>query len=199
MIRMEYPSVNLDDYSGDAKVYALQSQVNSLANALQIVLDSLEDDGNVLTQGIDEVSGKTSELKELTDRESAELRTLIDSKVSASTSTGSGTKANMASSTNLSNLAELTLPDKGVYILVGLARFASNANGRRGLCWGVSATGYYDHALVVVPPVNGAITRIQSVALCTATSENYKVYLNAYHTAGTSLNVDYYWRYIKLA
>ena len=121
--------------------------------------------------------------------------------VSASTSTGSGTKSNMASSANFSNLAELTLPDKGVYILVGLARFASNANGRRGLCWGVSATGYYDHSLVVVPPVSGAITRIQSVALVTATSENYKVYLNAYHTAGsgTQLNVDYYWRYIKLA
>lgn len=121
--------------------------------------------------------------------------------VSASTTTGSGTKSNMASGTNLSNLAELTLPDKGVYILVGLARFASNANGRRGLTWGLSATGNYDHSLVVVPPVSGAITRIQSVALVTATSDNYKVYLNAYHTAGsgTKLNVDYYWRYIKLA
>ncbi len=119
--------------------------------------------------------------------------------VSASTSTGSGTKANMASSTNLSNLAELTLPDKGVYILVGLARFPSNSNGRRGLAWGTSATGYYDHSSVVVPPASGAVTRIQSVAIVTATSEDYKVYLNAYHTAGTSLNVDYYWRYIKLA
>lgn len=121
--------------------------------------------------------------------------------VSASTSTGSGTKANMASSTNLSNLAELTLPEEGVYILVGLARFPSNSNGRRGLAWGTSATGYYDHSSVVVPPASGAVTRIQSVAIVTATSEDYKVYLNAYHTAGsgTQLNVDYYWRYIKLA
>ena len=147
------------------------------------------------------IDNESAELRTLIDNESAELRTLIDGKVSASTSTGSGTKANMASSTNLSNLAELTLPDEGVYILVGLARFPSNSNGRRGLTWGLSSTGYYDHSLIVVPPVNGAFTRIQSVALCTATSKNYKVYLNAYHTAGsgTKLDVDYYWRYIKLA
>ena len=120
--------------------------------------------------------------------------------VSASTQSGSGTVENVATgSTPRKNLATVSLPDEGVYMLVGLARFQTNANGRRGLCWGSTATGYYDHTFVVVPPVNGDITRIQSVGIVTVTSAPFNVYLNCYHTAGTQLDVDYYWRYLKLA
>ena len=119
--------------------------------------------------------------------------------VSASTQSGSGTVENVASGSTRKNLATVSLPDEGVYMLVGLARFQTNANGRRGLCWGSTATGYYDHTFVVVPPVNGEITRIQSIGIVTVTSAPFKVYLNCYHTAGTQLDVDYYWRYIKLA
>lgn len=192
MIRMEYPSVNLDDYTGDAKVYALQSQVNSLANALQIVLDSLEDDGNGFTEDIDKVSGKTSELK-----------TLIDSKVSASIDTGNGTKSSVPSgASNLTNLAEVSL-EEGVYLLLGRVRFPSNTSGRRGAAWASNSTGYFYHSLVVGAPASGGATLMQTMAILTVTSDTapYTAYLNCYHTAGASnpLDVEYYWRYIKLA
>lgn len=119
--------------------------------------------------------------------------------VSASADGGSGTKSNVATGSTRKNLATVSLPDAGVYLLIGLARFDSNSNGRRGLTWGSTATGYYDHSLVVVPPVNGEITRIQSMAIVKVTSAPTDVYLNCYHTAGSPLNVEYYWRYIKLA
>lgn len=193
MIRMEYPSVNLDDYSGDAKVYALQSQVNSLANALQIVLDSLEDDGNGFTEDIDKVSGKTSELK-----------TLIESKVSASVDNGSGTKSSVPSgASNLTNLTEVSLDEEGIYLLLGRVRFASNTSGRRGAAWASNSTGYFYHSLVVGAPANGGATLMQTMAIIEVTSNTapYTAYLNCYHTAGASnpLDIEYYWRYLKLA
>lgn len=119
--------------------------------------------------------------------------------VSASAQGGSGTKSNVATGTTLKNLTSVTLPDAGEYVLIGLARFDSNANGRRGLAWGTSATGYSDNTSVVVPPASGGATRIQSMAIVTVTSAPFNVYLNCHHTAGTSLDVDYYWRYLKLA
>lgn len=119
--------------------------------------------------------------------------------VSASAQSGSGTKSDVATGTTIKNLTTVSLPDAGVYMLIGLARFDSNSNGRRGLAWGSTTTGYFDNSLVVVPPVNGAITRIQSMSIVNVASAPYNVYLNCYHTAGTQLNVDYYWRYIKLA
>ena len=120
--------------------------------------------------------------------------------VSASADGGSGTKSNVATGTTLKNLTSITLSDAGVYLLMGLARFPANANGRRGLGWGSNSTGYFDNSLVVVPPVteSNGITRIQSMAIVTVAS-SLDVYLNCYHTAGSSLSVDYYWRYIKLA
>lgn len=119
--------------------------------------------------------------------------------VSASTTSGSGTVENVATgATPRKNLTSIYLSDAGVYLLIGLARFETNSNGRRGLAWGTTPTGYYDHSFVVVPPASGDITRIQSMAIVTVTS-TLDVYLNCYHTAGTSLDVDYYWRYIKLA
>lgn len=147
------------------------------------------------------IDNESAELKTLIDNESAELTTLIDSKVSASVDDGSGTKSNVATGTTIKNLTTVSLPDVGVYVLIGLARFPANANGRRGLAWGSNSTGYFDNSLVAVPPVteSNGITRIQSMAIVTVTSAPLNVYLNCYHTAGTQLNVDYYWRYIKLA
>ena len=120
--------------------------------------------------------------------------------VSASVDGGSGTKSNVATGTTLKNLTSVTLSDAGVYLLLGMARFPANANGRRGLAWGSNSTGYFDNSLVVVPPVteSNGITRIQSMAIVTVVS-SLDVYLNCYHTAGTPLNIEYYWRYIKLA
>ena len=120
--------------------------------------------------------------------------------VSASVDDGSGTKSNVATGTTFKNLTSVTLSDAGVYLLLGLARFPANANGRRGLAWGSSTTGYFDNSLVVVPPVteSNGITRIQSMTIVTVAS-SLNVYLNCYHTAGSSLNIEYYWRYIKLA
>lgn len=120
--------------------------------------------------------------------------------VSASVDGGSGTKSNVATGTTLKNLTSVTLSDPGVYMFLGLARFPANANGRRGLAWGSTSTGYFDNSLVVVPPVteSNGITRIQSIAIVTVAS-SLSVYLNCYHTAGTPLNIEYYWRYIKLA
>ncbi len=146
------------------------------------------------------IDNESAELKTLIDNESAELTTLIDSKVSASATSGSGTVSNVATGTTIKNLTSVTLSDAGVYMLIGLARFPANANGRRGLAWGSTTTGYFDSSLVVVPPVteSNGITRIQSMAIVTVAS-SFNVYLNCYHTAGTQLNVDYYWRYLKLA
>lgn len=191
MIRMEYPTVNLDNYSGDAKVYALQSQVNSLANALQIVLDSLEDDGNGFTQDIDEVSGKTSEVSEKLSEVTNALsnHTVFDS--------GELTAVSVESSTALTNLANVTLT-KGTYILVGRAIFEKNANGRRGLAWGSQEFTYFGVALVVEAPASDGTTLLQTVLTINITDDTYQMRLNGYHTAGTRLNVTPRYRILKL-
>ena len=119
--------------------------------------------------------------------------------VSADVDGGSGTATSVASGTTLKNLCIKTLTEVGVYLLIGLARFDPNSTGRRGLTWGSTNTGYFDNSLVVEAPASGGATRIQTMAIVKVASAPLIVYLNCYHTAGTSLNVDYYWRYIKLA
>ena len=124
--------------------------------------------------------------------------------VSASVNTGNGTKSNVPSgASNLTNLAEVSLDEEGVYLLLGRVRFASNTSGRRGAAWASNPTGYFYHSLVVGAPANGGATLMQTMAIIEVTSNTapYTAYLNCYHTAGASnpLDVEYYWRYIKLA
>lgn len=191
MIRMEYPSVNLDDYSGDAKVYALQSQVNSLANALQIVLDSLEDDGNGFTEDIDKVSSKTSEVNErLTEVSNALSNHVV-------TDSGDLEAVSVVSGTSLTNLASVTL-NKGTYILIGLAGFASNTTGRRGLAWGSQDYSYYGVSLVVEAPASGGNTRLQTILPMAVAEDGYQMNLNCYQTSGSDMNVTSRYRILKL-
>lgn len=124
--------------------------------------------------------------------------------MSASITTGNGTKSSVPSgASNLTNLAEVSLNEKGIYLLLGRVRFASNTSGRRGAAWASNSTGYFYHSLVVGAPANGGATLMQTMAIIEVTSNTapYKAYLNCYHTAGASnqLDVEYYWRYIKLA
>ena len=44
MIRMEYPKTDISNLSDHDKIIALKNQVDMLANNLQIVMDSIEDD-----------------------------------------------------------------------------------------------------------------------------------------------------------
>ena len=122
--------------------------------------------------------------------------------VSASVSSGEGTKV-VPNGTELTPLATIENLSAGTYLLIGLARFESNSNGRRGLAWGSENYNYFNHSLIVVAPVNGAITRVQSTAIMTITesTQPMTIYLKGYHTAGANvqLSVPYYWRYIKLA
>lgn len=185
MIRMEYPSVNLDDYkTAEEKVYALQSQVESLASNIQIVLDSLNDDGDTVNHKIDEVTSKfTNEGKNLSNH--------------VITDSGDLSAVSVPTGTTLTTLASVTL-DKGIYILIGLAGFASNTTGRRGLAWGSQDYSYYGVSLVVEAPASGGNTRLQTILPMAVAEDGYQMNLNCYQTSGSDMNVTSRYRILKL-
>lgn len=86
-----------------------------------------------------------------------------------------------------STSTELSL-SAGTWLLIGSARFASNATGRRGARWyNVTASEALDMSIVSVPAVNGAITEVQSIAsvkVTTASTLRFDVVQNS----GSSLS-----------
>lgn len=174
---------NVEDPNGDYSVIVGNGNSSSKSNAL-----ALDNNGALHLKG-DVYAG--------CNNDSTDGRKLV----SASTNSGEGTKV-VPNGTDLTPLATIKNLSAGTYLLIGLARFESNSNGRRGLAWGSERYNYYNHSLVVAPPVNGFATRMQSTAIITITESDppMTIYLKGYHTAGANvqLSVSYYWRYIKL-
>lgn len=105
--------------------------------------------------------------------------------------TSTGNTVSVANNTN-TTIASILL-EKGVYILIGVGRFASNKSGYRRLYFAFDEEGNAAdrYCMANVAPVSGAVTIPQVVWLQTITADDTYVYLRALQTSGTSLNVTY--------
>lgn len=122
--------------------------------------------------------------------------TTLNTKVTALNSShawSSSTTKSVANKTN-TRIASVAIPEKGIWLLTGWARFPNNATGVRALGLTTYATATWtsgDHALgddslVSCQAANGNWTQLRSVYLYKTTAAA-TVYTYVYHEAGTAL------------
>ena len=99
----------------------------------------------------------------------------------------------LSSGTSWQNLGELTFFEPTVYRCIFYVRFASNSNGRRGICISTSPTGgaFVVMARMDVNAVNGAYTEIALPLNIRGGGgdSDHIYYLNAYQNSGSDLAV----------
>lgn len=87
----------------------------------------------------------------------------------------------------------ITLPTKGVWLLLGSAQFASNGTGRRGVRW-----SSWTFTSNLAPTAAGGATLIQSLCIMEASRDSYSVELNVLQNSGSSLSVTARARAVKI-
>lgn len=86
----------------------------------------------------------------------------------------------------------------GSYLLVGCVQFASNSTGRRMVQWYDNTNSAIIQSSVnSATPVDGAITRLQSIAIVTP-NESTTYRIRAQQNTGSALSANIYLKYIKI-
>ena len=97
---------------------------------------------------------------------------------------------------------DLTL-NPGTFILLGRAEFASNANGRRAVCWADATSGTPVNDTISIHnqvTTSGTTTLLQSVDFVhVSVVSKYRFRGFQYSTSGTNLSTSYKWALIRIA
>lgn len=107
-----------------------------------------------------------------------------------SASTASSNPVTCADST-YTECVQITL-NKGLYLFIGMLGFSPNTTGVRGInISSVSGDAGDAATRMTVNACASGQTRFQTVNVIAVSSDNSTLYLNAYQTSGTALNVVY--------
>lgn len=111
-----------------------------------------------------------------------------------------GTAQTLTSGTTWTKIdsSEVTLPEAGIYMLVGANRFASNASGRRAIAWyNATNSTRITRSIVILPPVSGETTYMQTTYIAEVTGPT-KFALQSYQNSGSSLSTTSYVQVVRL-
>lgn len=121
------------------------------------------------------------------------------SNVSVNSTTGTAQTLTSGITWTKIDSSEVTLPEAGIYMLVGANRFASNASGRRAIAWyNVTSSTRITRSIVIVPPVSGETTYIQTTYIAEVTGST-KFALQSYQNSGSNLSTTSYVQVVRLA